>query len=474
MSKEIVVKKFGGSSLADADGCRRVANIVRMDPACRVVVVSAPGVCEGYPVKMTDTLIEIARTIVNGLEGPVFEGVRPTWRADLWCDNVSLRFGSLMDNLNRLEPKRLQLNWQFTTDELCAHVRSLAAQGDLECAEAYLASRGEWYMAKIMAAYLNATFVDAADVIRLKDDGSVDETATARLIVQHCAGHELVVIPGFYGATEDGTILTLGRGGSDVTMALVARALSARAEKWTDVPGVFEAPPRIVPNARPIVVLSAPEMRELAAGGASVLHPDAVRYTRVGLGMPAVPVRVLNTRDVGASGTLIVTDPTLDSTVPLGSVVGIATRGGFVTIRIYEMGMNDKLGYAADVLELLSDLGLSVDHVVTGEDSMAITLHASAIPTGWTIQDLWNRLANQRSEEAVIAVEEAIAMVVVVGPGIRLARGVLHTITATLMKLGVTPTMLSQGASTDSIIIGVPMESAASVVRAFHAAFFKR
>ncbi|MBQ3487363.1 MAG: aspartate kinase, partial [Clostridia bacterium] len=219
------VVKFGGSSMADAGQYRKVRDILLADPERKVVVVSAAGKRNKADHKITDLLY--------------------------LCHAHS----------------------QYGVD--CSGVFQMIVSRYLEIRDE-LASRGEYFSAKLMAAYLDFRFIDAADWIRFNFDGTVDQETsyeTLRALVWGTG----VVIPGFYGLMPDGRIRTFSRGGSDITGSLAAAALDAEVyENWTDVSGILMADPRIVDDPQTIPEVTYDELRELSYSGAQVLHEGSI------------------------------------------------------------------------------------------------------------------------------------------------------------------------------------------------------
>lgn len=270
--KRLVVCKFGGSSLADAARFRRVAEILRRNPARKYIVVSAPGARFPGDAKLTDRLLR-AR-------------LSPGWAREREWAQVCARFR--------------EIAWGLSLD---------APEEDLEKARAALeadwaaaASRGEWLCARMLAAYLKLPFVDAAEVIRFRA-GVPDPQASYALLQK--LPREGAVLPGFYGAEADGSVAVFPRGGSDITGAWAAAALQADAyENWTDVDGFFSADPALVTGARPIAELSPEQAEKICRAGAGVLHWACIApAARAG-----VPVFVKNTFRPEAPGTRIARD----------------------------------------------------------------------------------------------------------------------------------------------------------------------
>lgn len=281
-----IVAKFGGSSLANAEGYRDVANIVNADAKRRIIAVSAPGIVRDNPlgdeerVKITDLLIA--------------------------CGRISFRDFPYHNTLGMIESRFLRIAEELKVcieDDLEEIRNGLATRKETEdLSLSWAASRGEWLSAKILARYLGANFVDAQDLMKFHEDGSFDQDLSYNLINERLRGSERFIVPGFYGQDSRGRIRILPRGGSDITGAYLAAALNAQVyENWTNTNGVFTADPDIVPQARTIPYLFYEEMAELGLLGAKVFHPLALGpvWAR------GIPVNVRNTFNPEHPGTWI-------------------------------------------------------------------------------------------------------------------------------------------------------------------------
>ena len=270
------VFKFGGTSMATAAAVRRVESIVRGDERAKIIVVSAPGKRYAGDKKVTDLLLA------------AHDARSASTRAAL-LDSVENRFAEILCGLS--------LSLDFTREWQALRT---AANGE----RAYAASRGEFFSAQIVAARLGATFIDAAELVRFDAQGNFNEEETNRRIrarLTNLSG--LVVVPGFYGATAKGKIVTFARGGSDITGAVLAGACGAELyENLTDVDGFLAADPSVVPHPRVIECLTYEEARALGKMGAGVLHPSSIAPLK----KAGVPARVRNTFNPQAKGTLIV------------------------------------------------------------------------------------------------------------------------------------------------------------------------
>ena len=337
-------RSFGGSSLANAEQFQKVGEIIRSDESRRYVVPSAPGKRFDGDTKVTDLLYKCYNTAVEGEDFiPILQEIKGRYYEIIRGLNLDL---SLEDEFAQIEG---DFKAQAGTD--------------------YAASRGEFLNGKVMAAYLGYEFVDAADVIRFDKNGNLDAEKTDRLLSKKLAKCERAVIPGFYGAGEDGKVKTFSRGGSDVTGSLVAKAIKADLyENWTDVSGFLVTDPRIVKNPEVIESITYRELRELSYMGATVLHEDAIFPVR----KEGIPINIKNTNRPEDKGTFIV-----ESTCkkPKFTITGIAGKKGFCSINIEKSMMNSEVGFGRKVLQVFEDQGINFEHVPSGIDTMTVYVH---------------------------------------------------------------------------------------------------
>ena len=433
--KKIV--KFGGSSLANAEQFQKVGEIIRSDESRRYVVPSAPGKRFDGDTKVTDLLYKCYNTAVEGEDFiPILQEIKGRYYEIIRGLNLDL---SLEDEFAQIEG---DFKAQAGTD--------------------YAASRGEFLNGKVMAAYLGYEFVDAADVIRFDKNGNLDAEKTDRLLSKKLAKCERAVIPGFYGAGEDGKVKTFSRGGSDVTGSLVAKAIKADLyENWTDVSGFLVTDPRIVKNPEVIESITYRELRELSYMGATVLHEDAIFPVR----KEGIPINIKNTNRPEDKGTFIV-----ESTCkkPKFTITGIAGKKGFCSINIEKSMMNSEVGFGRKVLQVFEDQGISFEHVPSGIDTMTVYVH----------QDEF-----EEKEQQVIAgihravqpdfveMESDLALIAVVGRGMKSQRGTAGRIFSALAHANVNVKMIDQGSSELNIIIGVENRDFETAVKAIYDIF---
>lgn len=416
------VVKFGGSSLADAKQFKKVKDIVFADEARRFVVPSAPGKRFSGDTKVTDLLLLSHRQAVSG------EDFSSTLTL------IKERYQSIIDELGL----SVVLDGEFEKIE-----------GRLKagCPSDYIASRGEYLNGMLLADYLGYEFVDAASVVFFNEKGVFDANKTNRVMGHVLDSCETAVIPGFYGSDPTGEIVTFSRGGSDVTGAVVARAVTACVyENWTDVSGILMADPRIVDTPKPISTITYRELRELAYMGASVLHEDAIFPVK----MAGIPINIKNTNAPDAAGTMIVA--TTEEYQSEYIITGIAGKKGFSLINIEKDMMNSELGFGMRVLQVLDSMGISFEHLPSGIDTMSVVVAQSFI--AGREREILSRISALVSPDN-IDIEKGIALIAVVGRGMIRTQGTASRIFEALARAGVNVRMIDQGSSELNIIIGV-------------------
>ena len=433
--KKIV--KFGGSSLANAEQFQKVGEIIRSDESRRYVVPSAPGKRFDGDTKVTDLLYKCYNTAVEGEDFiPILQEIKGRYYEIIRGLNLDL---SLEDEFAQIEA---DFKAQAGTD--------------------YAASRGEFLNGKVMAAYLGYEFVDAADVIRFDKNGNLDAEKTDRLLSKKLAKCERAVIPGFYGAGEDGKVKTFSRGGSDITGSIVAKAVQADVyENWTDVSGFKIADPRIIKDPEGIDIITYSELRELSYMGATVLHEDAIFPVR----KEGIPINIKNTNAPEDEGTWIVGNTCQKSKYV---ITGIAGKKGFASINIEKDMMNSEIGFGRKVLQVFEEYGISFEHMPSGIDTLSVMVHQSEFEE--REQNVLSGISKAVNPDH-IDIQSDLALIAVVGRGMKATRGTAGRIFAALAHANVNVRMIDQGSSELNIIIGVSNEDFEAAIKAIYAIF---
>ena len=431
------VVKFGGSSLASARQFKKAGDIIRSDRARRYVVPSAPGKRNDKDEKVTDLLYQCYDAASSGA----------SYKKIL--DKIRKRYEEIIDGLD------LNLNLDAEFNRIEENFLHKAGRD-------YAASRGEYLNGILMAAYLGYTFVDAAEVIFFDAGGVFDSEATNRELGERLEHIERAVIPGFYGSMPDGSIKTFSRGGSDVTGSIVARAIHADMyENWTDVSGFLVADPRIVKDPEVIETITYRELRELAYMGASVLHEDAIFPVR----KEGIPINIRNTNKPEEKGTLIV-----ESTCrkPRYTITGIAGKKGFCSINIEKAMMNSEVGFGRKVLQVFENYGISFEHMPSGIDTMTIFVHQAEFEE---YEQSVIAGIHRAVEPDFVEMESDLALIAVVGRGMKATRGTAGRIFSALAHARVNVKMIDQGSSELNIIIGVKNADFEPAIKAIYDIF---
>ena len=416
------VVKFGGSSFASAEQFKKVGKIIHADDSRVYVVPSAPGKRFDGDTKVTDMLLHAYQTASEGND------------VDEELKAIKARYDEIITGLELKD---------FSLDDDFAEIKKNLAENPQSD---YAASRGEYLNGKVMAAYLGIPFIDSAEVIFFNEEGNLNDYKTYKRLTERLAQNERAVIPGFYGMGKDGNVKTFSRGGSDVTGSIVARASRADVyENWTDVSGFLVADPRIVPDPKPIKYITYRELRELSYMGASVLHEDAIFPVR----SCGIPINIKNTNAPEDAGTWIV-----ESTCQKQDyvVTGIAGKKDFCTIFITKAMMNSEIGFGRKVLQAFEENNISFEHMPSGIDTMTIVVHADEfIDKEQSVVSAIHRLAEPDSVE----IESGLALIAVVGRGMKDSRGTSARVFKALAKENINVKMIDQGSSELNIIVGV-------------------
>ncbi len=431
------VVKFGGSSLASAEQFIKVGNIIRADENRKFVVPSAPGKRFDKDTKVTDMLYscyEIAEKSKN-------------FTAEI--AKIKSRYQEIIDGL------KLDLDLSPEFDKIVENFKKKAGNN-------YAASRGEYLNGIIMANYLGYEFIDPAEAIRFDEDGNFDAELTDKLLSKRLEGVEKAVIPGFYGAMENGKVITFSRGGSDITGSIVAKAVRADVyENWTDVSGFLVADPRIIDNPKGIELITYSELRELSYMGATVLHEDAIFPVR----KMNIPINIKNTNAPNDDGTWIVGNTCQKSKYV---ITGIAGKKGFASINIEKDMMNSEVGFGRKVLQIFEEYGVSFEHMPSGIDTLSVMVHQPEfVDKEQSILSGINKAVNPDN----IDIQSDLALIAVVGRGMKATRGTAGRIFSALAHANVNVRMIDQGSSELNIIIGVSNDDFEAAIKAIYDIF---
>ncbi|MFK5949573.1 MAG: aspartate kinase [Methylococcales bacterium] len=425
----MIVCKFGGSSLAKASQIRKVKNIIDSNSERRLIIVSAPGKRNSSDEKITDLLYRCNEEVENGTGIKSFKIIRKRYN-DI-CNDLGI------DQLS----------------EILDEVESGIVNGK---GADYAASRGEYLAARILAEFFNADFIDTAEVIKLTDDGRVDESSFSALndIIK---GKGRYIIPGFYGSCSKGKIKTFSRGGSDITGAIAARAVNAEIyENWTDVSGLLMTDPRLVDNPGVVKELTYREIRELASIGANVFHEEAVAPVKD----YNIPINIRNTNKPEAEGTMIVT--ARDTSV--SPIVGVSGKTGYGHIFIEKLMLNRYPDFRAKILSILKTGNIYPEFESTGFDSISFLAPENQFKM---IDSALEEIRGKLNPE-LVELRPSLALIGVVGSGLKEQIGVAADVFSALKSEKINIRFINYGGSDITLIIGVCSDSYLDALKAIY------
>jgi aspartate kinase len=435
--REIIVAKFGGSSLSDSNQFKKVKDIVMADKRRVFIVPSAPGKRNSTDYKITDILY-------------------------LCCEHVkkSIAFNDIFKLIeDRYINLCKELNISLNISEYLKDLKEKISEGaEMD----YVASRGEYFNGLILSEYLGYEFIDAAEIICFKKSGILDEKLTYQRAEERLLKTEKAVIPGFYGASFNGKIKTFSRGGSDITGAIIAKCAKAKVyENWTDVSGFLMADPRIVNKPKHISEITYKELRELSYMGADVFHEEAIFPVK----NDGIPINIKNTNSPLEDGTYIVND---GSQIIVGDITGISGKKDFTVISIEKTLMNRDKGYCRRVLSILENNSVGFENIPAGIDSISLVIDDDELDN--KLDQILEEIESQCKPDSLI-VYPNMALIAVVGRGMIRTKGISAKVFSALSKHNINIRMINQGSSELSIIIGVENEDFEDAIRALYKAF---
>ena len=449
------VLKFGGTSCANASSLTAVKNVVLSSKDNRVVVVSAPGKREKADIKVTD-LLYACFDVFSKSKVNIASLTKKDSEFNKSFATIEKRFIDIIADL--------KLNVDLSNDFRIIK-DTLIQKGELD----YFVSRGEFLSGKIMASILGYDFIDPSSIVKFDKNGKFLPEETNEAASKILLNSKAAVIPGFYGALPNGTIKTFSRGGSDVTGAILARAVNASVyENWTDVDGFLVTDPRIVNNPKRIEMLTYRELRELSYMGASVLHSDSIFPVR----KSDIPIHIRNTFCPSCTGTLVVpTGKYLSGEFKrqARTVTGIAGKKDICAIYIRKAMMNDELGFARRVLEILEKNSISLEQMPSGIDTLTVVFDSSKVSVK-TIENVRNTILSECQADEV-RIKDHLAIIAVVGHGMNSKRGTAAKVCGTLSDADINIVFIDQGSSELNIILGINETDYEKAIVSLHEAF---
>jgi len=438
----IIVAKFGGSSLADSLQFSKVKRIIEADKRRKYIIPSAPGKRSNNDYKITDLLYLCHGHVEQGIP---FDDVYKV---------ISTRYMELTKNL--------ELNKKLDIKSYLIEIKNQITAG---ASSDFTASRGEFLNGLILSAYLDYEFIDAAQLIFFNKAGHFDSEKTQGIIHERLSRTEKAVIPGFYGSLPNGNIKTFSRGGSDITGAIIARGAYADLyENWTDVSGFLMADPRIVKAPKHIDKITYRELRELSYMGATVLHEDSIFPVK----KSGIPIQIKNTNYPEDEGTTILSD--FEALSNTGTITGIAGRKDFTVIAIEKTLVNAELGFGRKLLSILESNGVSLENMPSGIDAVSLVIADSQLEN--KLDNIIDEIERQCHPDS-IEVYPNMALVATVGRGMMKTKGIAARIFHALEQNNVNIRMINQGSSEINIIIGVETDDFEKAIIAIYNAFEK-
>ncbi|MCJ1777598.1 aspartate kinase [Mammaliicoccus sciuri] len=447
------VSKFGGSSVANSEQIKKVVNIINADDERKIVVVSAPGKRFKDDIKTTDLLIRLYEKVINQLD---------------YSNKLSQIVGRYEEIVTELDMDRSIL------DEIKRHLLNLidVYHDKPERLLDGLKSCGEDFNAQLIAQYNNQLGFPTR-YLSPKDAGIIvtDEPGNAMILESSYEKiyklreyDEKLIIPGFFGYSENGDIVTFPRGGSDITGAILARGIKASLyENFTDVSGIFRANPTVVSHPEMIPEITYREMRELSYAGFGVFHDEALEP----LYKDRIPVVIKNTNRPTDKGTYIVSERNISNLSHI--VSGVSCDKGFTIINVKKYLMNREVGFTRKVLSILEEENISIEHIPSGIDSISIIMRSTQI------KGKEERVLNKIRENIPVdelTIDYDLAILMIVGEGMNKAVGTAAGATAALSKRNVNLNMINQGSSEISMMFGINEQYSDIAVQAIYDEYF--
>ena len=442
MERQPIVAKFGGTSMATAERIASVAEIIKANPQRQFVVVSAPGKHSDSDIKITDQLL-LCHDLIS----------------------IGLPFGNTFDSIaSRYETIGQGLACYESVGDWIQQVKTGISQGE---SRDWIASRGEWLMAKVLSRYIGFEFTDAADMIKLRPDGTIHPKTYQMVSAMLKNSSAFHVIPGFYGQQEANAsaVKIFARGGSDITGAIIAREVGAQVyENWTDINGLQSADPRLIPRAKFVPEITYWEMRELGNNGVPVLQRDTIAPVF----QANIPINIRNTFQSGHEGTMVL--PKRNSS-PEEEVIAIASRSGYLSVQIRKFGINEQPGYIGVIADALAETKVSIEHIPTGADMMTLIIDRAQIQGD--PQKVVDTIIQAASPDE-LKVHPDIGLICLVGQQAtqRLA-SVISKASGALKRSGILIESVSAPQGGDSILLGVNSRQTSRAVETLYQTFIK-
>jgi aspartate kinase len=434
----MIVCKFGGSSVASAIQLKKVKDIVNKNKDRQILIVSAPGKRNKEDIKVTDLLYASSEAAKNtGSCKEVFAKVRERYLGIL--NDLNLDSTEMVKSLDEVEAK---IDGGEGTD--------------------YAASRGEYLNARLISIYFGWEFVDAEELIVINENGTINDKTWSLCKERLSASN--YIIPGFYGKSLSNKVKTFSRGGSDISGAIISKAVGASVyENWTDVSGCYNADPRYIDGAYPISQMTYNEVRELSIVGASVFHPEAI----VPVHEAGIPINIKNTNADEESGTMI----TLNRDDSNTEVIGVSAETGFTKLSLNKLLLLVEPGIYNVLVSIAKNNGITPILTFINPDSICWFFKSTDISEK-LLGQLKSRLIDEFKIESV-EIERELAIVGLVGQGIKKKSSAVAASICALNESNIAIDSINFGSSAMTLYISVKESESREAVQSIFNANFK-
>src|SRR3989338_2399007 len=438
---DVIISKYGGSSITSHTDIERIKRITYDNPRRKIIVVSAPGKRDNDDVKVTDMLIQLART----KDSDLFDRILNRYKIVFPDENL--------EDITAMLDRRLNQNLEGKND---ADRESPYKDG--------IAAFGEEACARLLAKYLGAEYVDSRELFMVTNDfgNAIILPCSEKMITKRLnKTNSLYVVPGFYGCTENGLTAIFGRNKSDLTGAYVAYSLDAMLyEIFSDKEGVLASDPDIVKDPVKIDKITFEEMRDLAYSGFNIFHPEAMGP----VAKKKIPVHIRETAKYPAEGTYVVHERVSDLNKP---IVGIAYQNGFCAFNIWAFGLNDRVGIAYDILGIFKERNISMEFMPGVIDDISVVLKRNQLKNH-SIENIIAEIHSLNDEGIEINFQDNLGCIVVAGICLKNRNVSSANIQRTIESSGVDIEFISRGSKKRCIVYGVNHSDGRKAVNAVY------
>lgn len=437
---DVIVSRFTESTISDAERIKKAVQIIKSNPSCRYIVLSAPGKSMGDDFKVTDMLY-MCHSLYAGRED----------------------YSVMLNHVHRVYSRIIAgLGIKFDLDSEIESIRKNLIAGKNSD---YIASRGEYLISKIMALFMGWEFVDAEELIFFNPDGSLDEGRTLAASRERLKKAEYAVIPSFYGTVAGKDVKTFPRGRCDTTGAIVCRAVNADLlEKWMYKTRSYSADPSIVKDPKVITHITYNEVLELNYMGVKVFEDDVVFLLRDN----GVPVLIRTLCYPDEKGTLVSLD--LPENVKRNVAVCIAGRKNFSVIHIEKFGLNRQKDFGKKLFGIFEKYNVACEHTLSGIHKLSVVLKSPMFDL--RRRDIIEEIRREVEADSV-TFERNLSLIAVIGKGMGTVYGIFEKVFHGLAQANLKVHMIDQGSDDTSIILGVYDEDFDRAVNALYETMIK-